>query len=44
MFKMMKKKQFIKEKIISKDNNNILPNEKDKINIENDKMLEKLNE
>jgi len=38
------KKQFIKEKIISKDNNNILPNEKDKINIENDKMLEKLNE
>jgi len=38
------KKQFIKEKIISKNNNNILPNEKDKINIENDKMLEKLNE
>ena len=38
------KNQFIKEKIISKDNNNILPNEKDKINIENDKMLEKLNE
>ena len=38
------KKQFLKEKIISKNNNNILPNEKDKINIENDKMLEKLNE
>ena len=38
------KKQFIKEKIISKDNSNILPTEKDKINIENDKLLETLNE
>ena len=36
------KKQFIKEKIISKDNNNILPNEKDKIDIQNDKELENL--
>jgi large-conductance mechanosensitive channel len=36
------KKQFIKEKIISKDNNNILPNEKDKIDIENDKELENI--
>jgi len=36
------KKQFIKEKIISKEYNNILPNEKDKIDIENDKELENI--
>ena len=38
------KKQFIKEKIISKENSNILPTEKDKINIENNKLLESVNE
>lgn len=38
------KKQFIKEKNISKESNNILPNEKDKINIENDKILENLSQ
>lgn len=33
------KKEFIKEKILSKENNNILPTEKDKIQIENEKEL-----
>ena len=36
------KKQYIKEKIISKEHNNIIPNEKDKIDIQNDKELENL--
>lgn len=33
------KKEFIKEKILSKENNNILPTEKDKVQIENEREL-----
>lgn len=33
------KKEFIKEKILSKKNNNILPTEKDKVQIENEREL-----
>tara|TARA_X000000368_G_C22744950_1_gene585660 strand:+ start:96 stop:575 length:480 start_codon:yes stop_codon:yes gene_type:complete len=33
------KKEFIKEKILSKETNNILPTEKDKIQMENEKEL-----
>ena len=33
------KKEFIKEKILSKENSNILPTEKDKVQIENEKEL-----
>ena len=38
----MKKNNLLKKKIISKEHNNILPNEKDKIDIQNDKELENL--